>query len=208
MADHTTSSRDSRPVAGAAYSNRFDDAVALAVSSFRHIYRKGTGAPYVTHLFAVTALVGENGGDEEQLCAAMLHDYLEDVLDADEDALRVRFGDRVVDMVCALSDTKVHPKPPWRERKEAYLATLASKHPDVKLISAADKLHNCSCTVKNLRTQGLGTYERFNGKRDGTLWYYRQVVEKLGTGWSHPLLERLRVEVDTMHSETKRLLGT
>ncbi|MFK7927478.1 MAG: HD domain-containing protein [Myxococcota bacterium] len=190
-----------------AYSTRFDEAVALAVSSFRHIYRKGSGAPYVTHLLAVTAIVGENGGDEDQMCAAILHDYMEDVPDANEATLRAQFGDRVVDIVIALSDTLEQPKPPWQARKEAYLATLATKSADVKLVSAADKLHNCSCTVQNLRAKGLSTFDLFNGKREGTLWYYRQIVEKLSTGWSHPLLDRLSAEVDAMHAETERLLA-
>jgi len=156
---------------------------------------------------AVTGIVGEYGGTEDQMCAAVLHDYMEDVEDADEAALRRQFGDRVVDMVIALSDALEQPKAPWRPRKEAYLASLATKSADVKLISAADKLHNCSCTVQHLRREGLSTFERFNGKREGTLWYYRQIVHKLGVGWSHPLLDLLATEVDLMHTETQRLLG-
>lgn len=186
---------------GAAYSTKFDEAVALAVSAFRPVSRKSTGVPYITHLFAVTAIVGEYGGDEGQMIAALLHDYLEDIHGSSEEQLRVQFGDRVADMVVALSDTVVRPKPPWKDRKEKYLAVLADKHPDVKLISAADKLHNCGSIRRDLAENGPIIFERFRGRRDGTLWYYRRCVELLGDGWQHPLLEVLKVSVDGLLEE-------
>ena len=108
----------------AGYSNRFDDAAALAIDAFRHIKRKATGVPYVTHLMQVCVTVGEYGGDEDQMIAALLHDYLEDVEGSSADELEARFGRRVREMVLALSDTVVRPKPPWRERKEKYLVLL------------------------------------------------------------------------------------
>ncbi len=178
-----------------AYSSSFDEAVALAVDAFRPILRKSTRVPYITHLFAVTALVGENGGDEEQMIAAMLHDYLEDIPGATAAELERRFGARVTRIVVALSDTMEHPKPPWRERKEAYLAVLAAKPAEIKLVCAADKLHNCRCIVRDVRTHGPGVFERFRGRHDGTLWYYAELVRALGVGWSHPLLDELREAV-------------
>ncbi|NOY94347.1 MAG: HD domain-containing protein, partial [Deltaproteobacteria bacterium] len=62
-----------------AYSPRLDAALALAADAFRHIRRKGSGAPYLTHLLSVAASVGEHGGDEDQMIAGLLHDYLEDI---------------------------------------------------------------------------------------------------------------------------------
>jgi (p)ppGpp synthase/HD superfamily hydrolase len=184
-----------------AYSPRFDAAVALAVDAFRHTWRKTTPIPYVTHLFSVTALVGEHGGDEDQLVAAMLHDYLEDI-DPDGSAdLAERFGERVAHMVVALSDALEHPKPPWHERKVRYLAALRGKDADVKLISAADKLHNCRCIRRDLHAEGPIVWKRFRGDRDGTLWYYRAVVDALADGWSSPLLDRLREEVDGLETD-------
>lgn len=178
-----------------AYTKRFDEAVAMAVDSFRWTFRKSTTVPYVTHLFSVTALVGEYGGDEDQLIAAVLHDWLEDIPGARVDVLEARFGARVARMVAALSDSTTLPKPPWRARKEAYLAHLAHEPAEVKLISAADKLHNCRTIRRDLRENGLAVFDRFAGKRDGTLWYYESLVPALATGWAHPLLDQLRVEV-------------
>jgi (p)ppGpp synthase/HD superfamily hydrolase len=181
-----------------AYTARFDEAMALALASFRGVYRKGTRTPYITHLLSVCALVGEHGGDEDQLCAAVLHDWLEDIPDADEAWLAAVFGERVAWLVRSLSDSVGPVKAAWRGRKEAYLAALAGEPADVKLISAADKLHNCRTLRLDVLQHGPETLERFSGKRDGTLWYYRAVVDALGQGWSHPLLALLREEVDAL----------
>ncbi len=178
-----------------AYSARFDDAVALAVHDFRDVVRKETRIPYITHLFAVCATVGEYGGDEDQLIAAILHDWLEDVDGSTAEALTDRFGPRVSRLVVSLSDTVLRPKPPWRERKERYLAHLANEPPEVKLISAADKLHNCSSIRRDLRMFGPSVFDRFTGRRDGTLWYYEHVASALGVGWAHPLLDELKEAV-------------
>jgi (p)ppGpp synthase/HD superfamily hydrolase len=185
----------------AAYSNRFDEAVALAVEAFRPVVRKGSGVPYITHLMSVCALVGEAGGDEDQLIAAILHDYLEDIPGASASELERRFGARVARMVGALSDSTGEPKPPWRARKEAYLAHLRHEPDDVRLVSCADKLHNCRSIREDLAERGPEVFERFQGKRDGTLWYYQELVVALSEGWDHPMLRRLAREVEALVRE-------
>mgnify|MGYP000978965466 CR=1 FL=1 len=177
------------------YSTRFDEAVAMAVDAFRPVVRKGSGVPYITHLFSVCALVGEHGGDEDQLIAAVLHDWLEDIPDAHVDVLEARFGPRVARLVEALSDSVGSPKPPWRARKEAYLAHLRRSPADVRLVSCADKLHNCRSIRMDLRLAGPAVFQRFQGGREGTLWYYQELAVALGEGWGHPLLEVFREEV-------------
>jgi (p)ppGpp synthase/HD superfamily hydrolase len=133
------------------------------------------------------------------MIAALLHDYLEDVEGSSVEELQHQFGDNVAQMVLALSDTVVRPKPPWRQRKEKYLALLRHKSPEVRLISAADKLHNCNSIIRDYQTIGEDVFNRFAGKKDGTLWYYRQVVVALGEGWESPLLEELRTSVHALH---------
>ncbi len=184
-----------------AYGEGFDRAVALAVADFRAIRRKGSDVPYVTHLFAVASLVGEYGGDEEQMSAAVLHDWLEDVPGAERSTLEERFGARVAGLVAALSDSVGHPKPPWRQRKERYLAHLRVAPAELKLISAADKLHNCLSIRRDFAEVGDSLWGRFTGGRDGTLWYYDAVAIALADEWSHPLSIRLRVEVDALLAE-------
>lgn len=182
------------------YSERVDEALVLAASAFRTHIRKGSGVPYLTHLLQVMATVGEFGGDEDQLIAAILHDYLEDIEEASADDLEARFGARVRRLVEALSDSTVLPKPPWRARKEHYLAHLRDAPADVKLISAADKLHNARSILRDLQTLGDALWERFTGRKEGTLWYYAEVVEALAHEWTHPLLDELRGVVEAVHA--------
>jgi GTP pyrophosphokinase len=178
---------------------RLTDALAFTAEAFRHKHRKGSGVPYLIHLLYVTALVGEAGGDEDQIIAALLHDYLEDIPAGTEAELAARFGSRVARLVVALSDTVVHPKPPWRERKIKYLGHLVTESAEVKLISAADKLHNCTSIVRDHQVMGDAIFERFNPDKKGTLWYYRSVVAALANNWSHWLLAELRVSVEELH---------
>lgn len=178
-----------------AYSPRVDEALVLAAKAFRRIRRKGSGVPYLTHLLQVTATVGEFGGDEEQLIAALLHDYLEDIEGSSPEELEAKFGPRVRRLVEALSDTQVRPKPPWEERKAAYIAHLKDEPAEVKLICAADKLHNAQSIIRDHRRIGSAIWERFNPPRERVIWYYEAVLDALGQGWSHELLEELRAVV-------------
>jgi GTP pyrophosphokinase len=180
------------------YGRALDDALAFVTDLFRYKTRKGTDIPYLTHLLAVMALVGEYGGSEEQMIAALLHDTLEDIEGITRDDLELRFGGPVTDMVVALGDTTEHPKPDWRTRKGRYLARLAQKGPWVKLVSAADKLHNAQCLHRDLARHGDAVWARFNAGRKDQLWYYRSVVEALAHGWDDPLLKELRDAVSAL----------
>ena len=176
-----------------------DEALAFVAAAFRHHIRKGSGAPYLSHLLQVAATVAEHGGDEEQIVAALCHDYLEDIRGAQRDELARRFGDRVARLVAGLSDSTGQPRPPWKERKLAYVTRLAAEPAELKLICAADKLHNASAIVRDRRVIGDRIWERFTPTREECLWYYRGVVASLGTNWEHALLEELRRTVDDMH---------
>jgi (p)ppGpp synthase/HD superfamily hydrolase len=183
------------------YTTRLDEALALAADAFRARRRKGSGIPYLTHLLQVMVLVGEHGGDEDQMIAAVLHDYLEDIPGASRAELERRFGARVTRLVVALSDATTQPKPPWEERKRAYLERLRAEPAEVRLVSAADKLHNALSIRRDFASIGEEVFDRFTATREQTLWYYREVVGALGDGWAHALLDRLRDEVDALHRE-------
>ena len=181
------------------HTERFEEALAWAARLHRGQQRKGSGAPYISHLLAVTALVIEHGGDEDVAIAAVLHDAVEDQGGAETLAeIKRRFGGRVAAIVDGCSDTDQTPKPPWRERKEAFLASLSEASPDVKLVVAADKLHNTSSTLDGLRSEGPIVWELFRGGREGSLWYYRKAVEALRGGAPEPLVRRLAAVVDEL----------
>ncbi|MFH1463296.1 MAG: HD domain-containing protein [Pseudomonadota bacterium] len=184
------------------YGPRFDEALQLAAEAFRGSRRKGSDVPYIAHLLWVAATVADHGGDEELIIAALLHDYLEDIRGASAADLADRFGPRVADLVVHLSDSTAQPRPPWRERKERYLAQLPSAPAEVKLVSAADKLHNVSCCVRDYRQVGEALWGRFRGGREGTLWYFRQVHLALAMGWAHTLVDELGARVHELHQLT------
>jgi GTP pyrophosphokinase len=180
-------------------SARLEEAIRLAAELHRGQTRKGGDVPYVLHPLAVAALVAEHGGSEDEIVAAVLHDAVEDGGGAPvRRRLRERFGDRVAAIVDGCTDTDRVPKPPWRERKEAFVRRLRDADASVKLVVAADKLHNATATRRDLEAAGDAVWSRFRGGRDGTLWYYRAVREALGAGWDSPLLAELDREIGAL----------
>ena len=164
---------DARPL-----SDRFLQALEFATRAHAGQARKGTDIPYIAHLLAVTAIVLEHGGDEDQAIAALLHDAIEDQGgDAMRQQIRERFGDRVTSMVDDCTDAEVQPKPPWKERKLAYVAHIPAAHADSLLVSMADKLHNSSAILRDFRHLGPDLFERFAAGPEDTVWYYRSLVE-------------------------------
>ncbi len=120
---------------------------------------------------------------------------------AGREDIRRRFGDGVVDIVDGCTDAEVIPKPPWRERKEAYIAHVAHASHSVRLVSMADKLHNAQSTLRDYRTIGEDLWHRFRGGRDGTLWYYRALVNAFREAGTSPLLEELERVVTELERE-------
>ena len=160
------------------FSPRFDQALVYAHQLHARQTRKGTTIPYIGHLLAVTSIVIENGGTEDEVIAALLHDAVEDAGGAATRAeIQRRFGKTVAHIVDGLTDTDQTPKPPWRKRKEDYIAHLSEASSSVLLVSLADKLHNAGAILRDLRNEGNSVWARFSGGRDGSLWYYRALVE-------------------------------
>jgi GTP pyrophosphokinase len=173
-------------------SARFEEALIYATRLHATQVRKGSGVPYVAHLLAVASIVLEHGGDEDDAIAALLHDAVEDQGGATtrQEILR-RFGPAVVVLVDGCTDADVLPKPPWRARKETYIAHVRDAPAAVRRISAADKLHNARSILADYRALGEALWSRFTGGREGTLWYYRALVEAYAAAGSSPLVEEL-----------------
>src|SRR5437879_9244246 len=170
-------------------STRFEEALTFATRLHADQARKGTTIPYISHLLAVTSIVLEQGGNEDEAIAALLHDAIEDQGGAStREEIRRRFGETVVEIVNGCTDAEVVPKPPWRTRKEAYIAHLRTASASVRLVSAADKLHNARAILADYRVVGESLWERFNGGKEGTLWYYRELIEALSNAGTSPLI--------------------
>jgi GTP pyrophosphokinase len=185
-------------------SERFTDALSYACDLHRRQARKGTQIPYVAHLLGVASIALEHGASEDEAIAAVLHDAIEDQGGAAVGReIRRKFGGVVAEIVEGCSDTDVVPKPPWRDRKERYIAHIgaATTSASVRLVSAADKLHNARSILADLRAHGEALWARFKGGREGTLWYYRALVTELAKTGETALTEELHRVV----SEIERL---
>jgi (p)ppGpp synthase/HD superfamily hydrolase len=158
-------------------SEKFEEALIYATHAHGDQTRKKTGIPFVAHILGVTAIALEYGANETEAIGALLHDTVEDCGGADRlRDIREKFGDDVARIVDGCTDTYETPKPPWMERKRAYIKHLKDSDCPTRLVSASDKLHNTRALLAELRRHGLEVFERFAGKKDGTLWYYRTLV--------------------------------
>ncbi len=161
--------------------NHFADALVYCAHVHEGQQRKGKSTPYVAHLMSVSALVLEDGGDEDEAIAALLHDALEDQPDrTSPEEIRQRFGDRVLHLVLSCTDTPPNyqggEKPQWRQRKEAYLAHLRNSTGHDLRVSLADKLHNVRELLADYRSEGDRLWSRFNAGKSDQLWYYQALV--------------------------------
>jgi (p)ppGpp synthase/HD superfamily hydrolase len=166
--------------------------------------RKQTAVPYLSHLMAVTSLVLEAGGDEEMAMAALLHDVVEDCGGMPRlREIHRMFGPRVAKMVEGCTDSFVNPKLPWTVRKGDYLKKLKHKNAETRLVSACDKLHNVRTVISDYRKDGESIWQRFNGGRDGTLWYYRALSDEFQRRKANRITQELAIAV----AELERVVG-
>ena len=149
--------------------------------------RKGSGIPFLAHLLGVASIVLEDGGDEEEGIAALLHDAVEDHprAGATEREILERFGPRVHRIVMACTEPDPHAlerghRGPWEDRKLRYIAQLQqSVDSGVIRVAAADKLYNARSIINDMRLVGEEIWKRFSVPKEKTLWYYRTVTDAL-----------------------------
>ena len=140
--------------------------------------RKGGTVPYVSHLMAVAAIVMRFGGNEDEVIAALLHDAVEDQ-GGQPTLLTIKnhFGQTVANIVEGCSDTDQHPKPPWKDRKEAYLEHLRGADQSTTMVSAADKFHNAQDCLITYDEIGQSMWNLFKASKELTKWYYQQLAD-------------------------------
>ena len=186
-------------------SEKFEEALVYATQAHGNQMRKKTGIPFVAHILGVTAIALEYGASETEAISALLHDTVEDCGGADRlRDIRKKFGDDVAGIVDGCTDTYETPKPPWLERKRAYIEHLKDSDSSTRLVSASDKLHNTRAILAELRRHGTDVFDRFGGKKDGTLWYYRTLVTAFREHGNHT---DLIGELDRVVTEIEKLTG-
>ena len=161
-----------------AHSQRYIDALGWAADLHRHQRRKGKPGPYISHLIRVSSLVWEDGGDEDQAIAGLLHDAIEDAGVSDSQ-IAARFGTRVAQIVVDCTDTTGAvaagcEKEPWLLRKTRYIEHVQSVQLDSLRVSAADKAHNARDMVLDARTDPA-MWSKFNAGLEGSAWYLQEL---------------------------------
>jgi (p)ppGpp synthase/HD superfamily hydrolase len=161
--------------------DRFNEALVFTAELHCQQTRKGEGEiPYISHLLGVASLVLEAGGDEDMAIAALLHDAVEDQGGYQTlDRIREKFGARVAHMVEGCTDDFTgHNRTSWCERKTRYIRHLKDEtDEETRIVSLADKVHNARTILLDYIEQGDGVFSRFRARKDGTIWYYRTLVE-------------------------------
>ena len=156
---------------------RFDVAFEYAHEAHASQTRKSTPVPYIGHLMGVASIVLDDGGDEDEAIAALLHDAAEDAGGrARLDDIRRRFGDAVARIVEDCTDAWTQPKEPWAERKRRYVEQARTLGPSSLRVSAADKVHNAYAILRDLRNMGDEVWKRFTAGPDDVLAYYQGLV--------------------------------
>jgi GTP pyrophosphokinase len=168
-------------------SPKFNEALLYAGELHGRQRRKGSGIPFLAHLLGVAAIVLEDGGDEEQGIAALLHDAVEDHPRGGQTEREIleRFGPRVHRIVMGCTEPDPHVlerglKGPWEERKRRYIEHLRTEaDADVLRVATADKLYNARSIINDMRVVGEDIWKRFSVPKEKTLWYYREVTNAL-----------------------------
>jgi GTP pyrophosphokinase len=187
-------------------SHRFAEALVFAHHVHQGQLRKGGPVPYLSHVMGVTSLVLDFGGSEDEAIGALLHDTVEDAPASRpriKEEIAAAFGPAVLQIVLDCSDTDRQPKPPWRERKTAYVTHLPAVGKSSKLVSAADKLHNCRAIQRDFEVIGDAIFDRFNREAGklGTLGYYRVLADTFAATFVHPVSAELSRAVEALERD-------
>ncbi|MCI8834000.1 MAG: bifunctional (p)ppGpp synthetase/guanosine-3',5'-bis(diphosphate) 3'-pyrophosphohydrolase [Ruminococcus sp.] len=154
-----------------------EEAIAFATKAHEGQFRKGTRRPYIVHPLEVSEVVAEMTDDEEVICAAILHDTIEDCPEVTEKILCSRFGERVARLVQGESEDKSKS---WEERKGTTIRHLRTASRELQMIGLADKLSNMRDIDRDYPILGEGLWMRFRMQsRQAIGWYYKGVMEAL-----------------------------
>lgn len=187
-----------------AYSRTLDRALELAAEAHREQVRKGTGVPYVMHPVHVSILLMKHGFPEAVVVAGLLHDVVEDT-NVSLESIEGAFGSEVAALVGSVTEIKTETaggaevRRPWRIRKEEQLLRLDAAPPLTAALKAADAIHNCESTLRELDRVGPEAWERFRAPPEDQLWYFRSIAtrvrKRLG---DHPIARELEATIERL----------
>lgn len=158
-----------------------------------HMRRETEPLPYVTHLFSTALLVAEDGAEDDVVCAALLHDTLEDT-ETTREELASAFNERVAALVEHVSEINEAggEKLDWKARKARYLAHLEEAPDEAVLIAVADKIDNIESKLEAYAKEGASLFERWSMPQEEYLWYHGEAARIAQARLpQHPLTKRL-----------------
>lgn len=154
----------------------FEKAVIYATNAHNGQTRKGTNLPFIIHPMEVASIVAAMTLDENMMCAAVLHDVVEDCKDVSIEDIRREFGNIIASYVYHESEDKDKT---WVERKGHtidFLKTKASRN--AKILALGDKLANIRAISRDYKILGEELWQRFNMKdKKMQAWYYQGMIE-------------------------------
>ena len=133
--------------------------------------------PYMGHLMEVAGIVQANGGDEITVAAALLHDAIEDQGTQAREQIRENLRQEDLAIVERCTESETIPRPPWSERKAAYLNLIATASLPVLLVMVADKLQNSRALLRRIKMEGVEGWGR--PSREEKLAYFNGIVEAM-----------------------------
>jgi (p)ppGpp synthase/HD superfamily hydrolase len=197
------------------YSDVINHALAFAAKHHDRQVRKGTKLPYLTHPANVAIILSRYGRDNDTVVAGILHDVIEDCVrdgytrEMLEQRIGDKFGPKILETVLAVTyrrhdDDGVELS--GDDRRADYLERLADANDEARWVCAADKIHNASSIISDLRRtiDPETIWARFGGGRAATARWYRQVYERLeGLGFKAPIMG----ELEKISAELVKLAG-
>ena len=197
---------------GSGYSDMINHAFAFAAKHHDRQVRKGTRMPYLTHPANVALMLTRYGRDEATVVAGILHDVVEDCVrdgytrEMLERRIGEKFGENVLEIVLGVTYRQVDDDDvelSREERKADYLARLSTANEAALWVCAADKVHNASTILSDLRRtmDPQSVWSRFSAGREGTIQWYADVLNRLDEiGFKAPIVEELREAVKALES--------
>ena len=154
-----------------------EKAIAFATQAHEGQFRKGTTRPFIVHPLEVGQIVATMTDDAEIICAAFLHDTIEDCEEVTRETIACEFSERVADLVDQESEDKSRT---WIERKGTTIERLKSAPWEVKIIALGDKLSNMRDIDRDYPENGDNLWNRFRMKDKQMIgWYYKGILNSL-----------------------------
>ena len=156
-------------------------AINFATVAHSNQTRKGTEIPYILHCLEAGTIAAnltlENGNiDEDVVCAAILHDTMEDAF-VSYDTLKEAFNKNVADLVQYQSEDKSKK---WFDRKQDTIDFLnENKSLNVEIAVLADKLSNMRSIYRDYQIMQEELWKKFNADKKWQHWYYQSIADAL-----------------------------